>query len=407
MDERSELRRRLQRLQPRRPEAPARPPLPPGQGLPPGEVLDTGAGPAFRIERLYPSDTPHGSARLADVLGFAGDLAAEVAGRSELGAVSPQDLIFLDTETTGLAGGAGTLVFLVGVGRFEPEGFRLRQYFLRDPAEEPGMLSALLDDLAPAGGFVTFNGQAFDLPLLEMRVQIGLRRRWSAAGRLHLDLLHPARRLWRKALPDCTLGTLERRLLRVERAEADVPGALIPALYLDYLRTGETGGMARVLYHNAVDVLSLVSLATQVLGTYRAQTFEGLSGSEALAVARWHQTAGRAEPAEAAFRQALNEPEAALRAEALARYAAHLKRTDRPAQALEVWEAWHRLDPADPRPCLERAIYEEWRRGDPGAARLWAERALVCLSHWPPGWRRERAWSEVEHRLRRLARKGA
>ena len=407
MDERSELRRRLQRLQPRRPEAPTRPPLPAEDRLPPGEVLETRQGPAFRIERLYPSDTAHGPARLADVLGFGGDLAAQVAGRPDLGTVPPQGLIFLDTETTGLAGGAGTLVFLVGVGRFEPDGFRLRQYFLRDPAEEPGMLSALLDDLTPASGLVTFNGQAFDLPLLEMRVQIGLRRRWSAAGLLHLDLLHPARRLWRRALPDCTLGTLERRLLHVERSEADVPGALIPALYLDYLRTGETGGMARVMYHNAVDVLSLVSLATQVLQTYRAETFERLSGSEALAVARWNQSAGRAGPAEAAYRQALQEPEAQLRVEALARYAAHLKRQGRVEEAREVWEAWHQLDPADPRPCLERAIHEEWRRGDPPAARRWAERALVCLSHWEPGWRREQVWAQVEHRLRRLARKGA
>src|SRR4030067_991582 len=143
-------------------------------------------------------------------------------------------------EPTGLPGGAGPLFFLVGVGRFTASGFRLRQYFLRDPAEEPGMLHALQEDLEESSGFVTFNGRGFGLPLLAMRYGIGLRRRWHLSGLPHFDPLFPARRLWRRAPPDCSLGTLEAHLLGVERTEEDGPGARIPALYRDDLRSAAT-----------------------------------------------------------------------------------------------------------------------------------------------------------------------
>jgi uncharacterized protein YprB with RNaseH-like and TPR domain len=371
-----------------------------------GDEVAVASGSAYRFESRYPVDYAHGPVRLAEILGFDPELAAEVAGRPDLASVSPKGLTFLDTETTGLAGGAGTIVFLVGVGRFDETGFRLRQYFLRNPAEEPAMLEALEEDLGSAEGFVTFNGQAFDLPLLEMRYLLGLRQRWSLTGLPHLDLLHPARRLWRRLLPDCSLSTLEQHMLGVVRSEADVPGELIPGIYLDYLRTGETHGISRVIYHNAIDVLSMVGLATQVLRRHQQGDLDHLTGPEALAVARWHQTAGRLDPAEMAFQMALaSNEESALRAEALRRYTAQLRRQRRWAEAVSGWVGWHALEPANPEPCLELAKYFEWRAHDLGEARRWAEAALVALSHWEPGWRRDEVWAAVENRLRRLAGK--
>jgi uncharacterized protein YprB with RNaseH-like and TPR domain len=239
----------------------------PAQGLPPGEDLPTEFGQAFRLEQAYELDHQHGKTSLDELLNFSPQLAAEVARDPGLESVDLEGLLFLDTETTGLAGGAGTLVFLVGIGAFIQGQFRLRQYFLREPAEEQAMLHALSDDLEAAAGFVTFNGRAFDLPLVEMRYQMGLRRRWALTRSPHLDLLFPSRRLWRNHLPDCTLGTIERQVLGVERGEQDVPGALIPGLYLDYLRSGDASEMNRVLYHNAVDVLSLVGLTARLLRT--------------------------------------------------------------------------------------------------------------------------------------------
>jgi uncharacterized protein YprB with RNaseH-like and TPR domain len=373
-----------------------------------GEVLETSQGPTYYIESRYPIDHVHGSEPLAAMLEFQSELAAKVARDDQLAAVDLQGLAFVDTETTGLSGGAGTLVFLVGLGHFVADEFILRQYFLRDPAEEAGMLTALQDYLERAEGFVTFNGRAFDLPMLETRYMLGLKQALPLTRRPHLDLLHPSRRLWRRQLADCRLGTIENGVLGIARTDDDVPGWEIPGLYLDYLKTGETSQMRRVVYHNAIDILSLVGLTTEVLRRHETTPSSELSPSEALAVGRWHEREGRPKRAEAAYRTAAKSgAEDDLRREALRRWSGYLKRQARYAEAVVVWESWHALAPDDPVPCIELAKQAEWRDHDLATARQWAEAALVCLSHWPGGWRRDRVWGAVEHRLSRLARKQA
>jgi uncharacterized protein YprB with RNaseH-like and TPR domain len=176
-----ELRRRFQRVGRRRrpavhdPEA-YRLDVSVSPSAPVGDEISTPSGIAYRLEQSYSLLHEHGRWPLHAVLGYQPVLAADVAQQSGLSSIPLEHLAYLDTETTGLAGGAGTLVFLIGVGRFVDGVFRLRQYFLRDPADEPAMLTALQEDLEPARGFVTFNGQRFDMPLLEMRYVAGLRR---------------------------------------------------------------------------------------------------------------------------------------------------------------------------------------------------------------------------------------
>lgn len=372
----------------------------------PGEEIFTPAGAVFLLEQRYPLDHRHGPRPLADMLTFDARLLAEVAGQSALQRVRLERLAFLDTETTGLAGGAGTLVFLVGVGTFEDGAFRLRQYFLRRPEEEAGMLEALRQELRLIDGFVTFNGQVFDIPLLEMRYLLSLRQRCPLTQWPHLDLLPPARRLWRRLAPDCSLGTLERMMLGVVRAAADVPGALIPSLYLDYLRSGRIEGIARILYHNAVDVLSLVGLAAEVLERHGQAPDNGLSAAEALGVAGWHLRAGRLKLAESGYRTAVaTGPDLQTRLEALRRLTGQLRQQGRLAEAVEGWQAWHELDAADPEPCVALAKFYEWHAHDLHQARRWAEEALLCLTRWSPGWQRDEAWQSIQHRLSRLARK--
>ncbi len=370
-----------------------------------GEEIKTPVGTAYRMQRAFPLDHQHGPGRLSDLLVYDSALASEVARQPALAQASMEGLLFLDTETTGLAGGAGTLAFLVGVGMFTEAGFRLRQYFLRDPAEEASMLHALLEDLDLASGLVTFNGQAFDLPLLESRYIIGLRQRRGLLAAPHLDLLHPSRRLWSRALPDCTMGTIEQQVLHVRRSEEDIPGAMIPGLYLEYLRTGETGGMQRVIYHNTMDVLSLVGVATQVLGRHGQADPAQLTASEALAVGRWHQRAGRIDPAEHALRSAVASADGTLRLEALRRLAEYFKRGGRAAEALSAWAEWHDRASADPAPCIELAKYYEWESRDLPQALYWTNEALTSLTHWPPDWRRDEAWAGITHRLERLQSK--
>lgn len=403
-----DLRRRLERLERHKPNRKSRAAAARTQasGLPPGEEVETGLGVAYRIENRYKLDHVHGTGALNELLRHRSELAAEIAGDDSLHPSQPASWAFVDLETTGLVGGAGTLGFLVGVGTFTDDGFRLRQYFLRDPAEEPAMLEALRDDLGPAAGFVSFNGRAFDLPLLENRYTIALRDRWRLTRFPQLDLLYPSRRLWGATLADCRLATLERQVLGIQRSEEDVPGALIPGMYLEYLRTGDAVEMSRVIYHNAVDILSLVGLASQVLDRYAVQRPESLASSEALAVARWHQAAGRTQDADAAFQSALSGSDAPeLRREVLRWYTAHLKRGDRRTEAVSGWEQWHALDAADPLPCVELAMYYEWHAAELQPALDWSRQARAAVAGWPKGWRRERALAEIDHRIARLERK--
>lgn len=401
------LRRRLSRLGIAKSGLASRPiPMPPvARALPWGDEVETPLGRAFRIENRYSAQHQHGTVALSDLLALDTTLAAEVARHTARQDLPLDRLLFLDTETTGLVGGTGTLAFLVGIGTFVGGEFSLRQYFLRDPSEESAMLAALREDLKESVGFVTFNGQVFDLPLLEARYVVGLKERLSLGSCANLDLLPPARRLWRRSLPDCSLGTLERGLLGVVRTEEDVPSEQIPGIYLDYLRRGDVSQINRVLYHNTVDVLSLVALAVKVIGSHQQARLSELSAGEALAVARWHQEAGRLRLAEDAYKKALASATDPARQEALRYFTALLKAQGRRDEAVQGWDEWHALSPADPDPCIELAKYYEWWEGDLASAWKWAEEAMLSLSHWPAGWERDEARAAVEHRIARLTRK--
>jgi len=170
---------------------------------------------------------------------------------------SLDDVLFLDTETTGLAGGAGTFVFLVGLASFKNGGFEVRQWLLPDPAEEEGLLDALEQEARGARGIVSFHGRGFDVPRIE--------ERFLLAGRTspfcdlpHLDLLVGARRVFRMRAGRVNLQHLERLILGTARLD-DLPGAECPQAWYDYLK-GETAPMWRVLEHNLLDLLSLPTL---------------------------------------------------------------------------------------------------------------------------------------------------
>ncbi|MEE9216482.1 MAG: ribonuclease H-like domain-containing protein [Anaerolineales bacterium] len=401
----SDLRRRLERLEQGRSRARPRRRVKIRE-LRQGEEIKTESGLAYHIDTRYPSDYLHGSRPLKEVLTYASSLAAEVGNDTGLKASKIHRWGFVDIETTGLSGGAGTLGFLIGVGTFEKGEFLLRQYFLRDPEEEAATLRLLRADLKGVEGLVTFNGRSFDLPILESRYTIAVRDRWRLSSRPHLDLLYPSRRLWSKTLSNCRLGTLERHVLEVERSEEDVPGELIPGMYLNYLRTGDASDMIRVIYHNAIDILSLVGLSSAILERHLNQDPNGLAGGEALAVARWHERIGRTAEAELAYRAAARgAPNDTLRAEALKHLTAMLKRQNCREQAEPSWIEWHAVAPDDPSPCIELAMYYEWEARDLSQALEWAEVALGVVGEWPKGWERDQSSSEIEHRKSRLLRK--
>src|SRR3989442_3322179 len=246
-----ELRRVIRRMERGRPRRHAAPPADEVLG---GEVVETGAGPLLIVRREYPLTHIHGRQPLAPAFAAPLDLLSAVA-RAAAPARDPRGLLFLDTEATGLAGGTGTYAFLVGVGHLDGDRVVVAQYFMRDFDEEPALLAALVPLLEQAAGVVTFNGSGFDLPLLETRFVLA-RRRWPALLP-HLDLLRPARRVFTARCAACLLTTLEREVIGVVR-EDDVPTALIPALYFDFLRSRRAAPPARGFVLNPPTVLSLV-----------------------------------------------------------------------------------------------------------------------------------------------------
>jgi uncharacterized protein YprB with RNaseH-like and TPR domain len=167
----------------------------------------------------------------------------------------PSGALFIDTETTGLA---GNMVFLLGVMRVSREDVTVTQVLARDYTEEPALLSTWTEMLSNAGMLVSFNGKSFDLPIL--RERLGFHRIASPSEPPHVDLLHHARRRWRDVLPDCRLQTLEWRVCGRRRA-GDIPGEEIPEAYHRFVRTGDPADILSIIHHNALDLLTLADIA--------------------------------------------------------------------------------------------------------------------------------------------------
>jgi uncharacterized protein len=394
------------------------PPLLEGDRAIPGYELHTGAGTCLVHEERYSLDHQHGGVRLTDCLALPPLALGLLVKQPTLGAIDLREAVFLDTETTGLAGGTGTTAFLVGIGYFAPQEleapsselgahFVIRQFFMRDFVEERALLLALAEALAPFRHVVTFNGKSFDLPLLGTRFVLArLGQRWRPE--LHFDLLHPARRLWRDRLESCSLGSLEASILDHDRGP-DVPSWLIPGIYAEYLRQGETGPLRRVFSHNRQDLLSLVALVTQVGRRLAEPLTSDLGPVELLAVARLYDELGLRERS-CSLLEAAGQMELAdspLRQQVEVALALAYRRFGRRDEAQAIWR---RLASGSTTllALIEQAKYEEHQRRQPAAALELVEQALTVLdlreAHDGPGrWQAER--TALERRQGRLLRK--
>jgi len=277
--------------------------LPPPDELPFTEI-QTAHGRHFETEKLYERHRRHGGVGIADLEHLPHDLLHPISN-GQIRAVPPAKWCFLDTETTGLAGGSGTYAFLIGVGRITAQGFLIRQFFLQDLGEEASLLSALSEHLREFEVMITYNGITYDQPLLETRFRMA-RQRPPFSSLEHLDLLFGARRLWNLRFDSCRLMDLENRILGVER-EGDLPGELIPYVYFEYLRKREMLRLIPVFHHNAVDILTLACLTAIVPRAFHPPEQAQLShGAEMVGLARWWRQAGQHENALGLFRQAVD-----------------------------------------------------------------------------------------------------
>ncbi len=396
----------------------------------PGEPVETPFGPAWvRTARFPLAERPD----LAEWLAVEPAALAALDRNDALRALDPAAVAFIDTETTGLSLGAGTYTFLIAVGTYEgvpaagrltaPEtagslreeaagaAFVVRQFFMRNPGEERGQLHLVEEALGGCTGIVSFNGRGFDMPLIHNRFVLAAMPLPLVAAP-HLDLLPPARRLYRAHWGSCSLGSLERNVLGVYRTAEDVPGYLIPDIYRQYYLTGAaTDMLGRVFYHNLEDVISMPLLAAAMARLFRpdglAERLAGLHPLEALSLGRCYDALNWAEAGVVAYRTALDRTAAGPELAQILRDLGFLyKRMARRDEAAEVWESWISTAPGDDlTPYVELAKYHEWHAVDLAAARGWAAWALRIAEGWPPGPAREEAADELRRRLARLERK--
>ena len=233
------------------------------------------------IEHVLPVSHRHGRVPFSQIHESALDFLA--------GGIEPdrERLVFIDTETTGLAGGTGTVAFVLGLARIQGDSVEVRQYFLTCFGGEAAMLEHALGWITGASHLVSFNGKAFDIPLLATRYRLA-RIPNPLSALPHLDLLHRTRAAFKRNWPDCRLQTAEQYLLKLFRDD-DVPGHLIPQIWTDLLQHGETRNLRGVVDHNRIDILSLIALAG-VLGKTYAEP--GQPYADPLGIARAHRRAG-------------------------------------------------------------------------------------------------------------------
>ncbi len=377
-----------------------------------GVLLTTRFGGCLAIDRRYESDRWHGDVQVGD---------CEIEDVSTLSLLEPSfqsagrangsapRAVFLDLETTGLSGGAGTVAFLVGCGYFDGGAFQVRQFLLTSYSAERALLCAAAELLADADLIVTYNGKTFDLPVMETR--------W-AFHRMpapfddvpHFDMLHPARRLWKERVDDggCRLTTLERILLNMRRV-GDVDGFEIPGRFFQFLRTSDARPLEPVLEHNRLDLVSLAAVTSRALRLASGGEEACRDAREALPVGRVLERAGELARAEACYRRAAGSPCVSTRAEAFYRLGIRARRDRRFVEAAGWWREL--LGVTDPPARTEGttelrqfalealAIHHEHRDGDLHAAR---ELALFAIGS---AQQTSRVADGMRHRLARLDRK--
>jgi len=328
----------------------------------PFEREERPSGPLFRRHQLLPPSHHVGRMPVDAAASSRAELLGLLALDPRISGVDPKRALYFDTETTGLGGGAGVLAFLVGIAWFDDQlQLHAEQFLLRSPAEEAPLLEAFAERLEACELLVSYNGKAFDLPLLNGRMVMN--RRAKLPDRAHLDLLHIARRLHKSRLGPCRLIGLEADVLGFERGP-DIAGIDIAPRYAHFLRSGDESALEQVVEHNAWDVVSMAAL----VGLY-GEPFDLLHEQDLVGLARTLKRARAFDEAERAASVALERgagPEARRAHGEIAK-----ARGDR-ARALAHFEAFA-AEVHDPQIRLELAKLYEHHVKEPISALSWAE----------------------------------
>lgn len=314
--------------------------------------------------------------------------------------IDPEQFLFLDTETTGLSRGAGTVAFLVGVGYIRGHELIVRQYLMRDYDEESFVLRRVLSHFEHAQALVTFNGRAFDIPLLQSRY-IMQRMRADLSDFPHVDLLHTARRVWKLRLNSCRLSALEEHIYNEPRVD-DLPGAEVPQRYFDYLKSHDFALLEDILKHNAQDIVTLARLL-YTLSDLHENPMSAEHIQDIFSLGRVYEKRGRHQTARACYRASDAGSMSALSRERLA-YC--LNRDHEPQEAARIYEKMISSRQGGARPYIALCkILEHKLKDIKGAADI-ARRGLLYLSDRSlADPKEEAAFNDLTHRYARLMNK--
>ena len=289
--------------------------------------------------------------------------------------LKPEDLLFLDTETTGLSGGAGTLAFEVGVGYVSGGQFVVEQFLMRDYPEEPSLLDSVAQLLRTFPVLVTFNGKTFDAPILENRLILNRSEVRPTRGP-HADVLHAARRVWKLRLGRCTLQRLEQAVLGVGR-EDDLPGDQVPQTFFRYLQNRDFGPMERILMHNRQDVVSLAQLFFFLCKLHDKPEETDAHPADLLSLAKSASRRGENDKARKCYRLAAHGEQ---RAQAFAALAAQEKREGRVGRSAKLYAAMLTRGDDPVFACEALAKLYEHQLGNAEQALVYARQGLLLLS---------------------------
>ena len=369
-----------------------------------GEFWHTSSGEIFVVETKYKSDFMRGSIKLKPSSSL--EMIAAYAQSPHIANFDIEQFAFMDTETTGLGLGTGVYTFMVGIGRFEGEHFRLAQFFLREPSEETAQLSAIEEFLAPCKAWVTFNGKSFDVPLLNNRFTLN---GWPVPLKSapHIDLLHLARRLWKERLPSRSLGDLEASILGATRSQADVPGWMIPDLYFNYLHTRDARPLMGIFYHNEMDVISLAALLANMADMLANPLDDNIQHElDRIAIGKLYADLGYLDIAVEIYQLSLQSDDLQSKTYwyALKDLSFLHKKQSNLESACHLWEQAARNKQIYAH--VELAKVFEHQQKDFSTAIHWTQSAIEIVSEPDyPFFEREVFLPELEHRLERLIRK--
>ncbi len=313
--------------------------------------------------------------------------------------------LFLDTETSGLAGGTGTFAFMIGLGWFEQSSFVVRQLFMRDPSEEQALLAVLARITKNYSCVVTYNGKSFDIPLLRSR-HIQNHFPFEMGEWKHIDLLHLVRQVWKYSQESRTLKDMEVNILGYQRSQEEVPGWLVPQLYFEYLQSRDPQPLVGVFYHNAIDIVSLAALfctTSQMLESPFQPFRISSSGADYIGLARVFEKISMSEIAARLYAKGIeNGLPDELEMPALLRYAELCKRNGYYADAIHLWAKAASLGNIDA--CVELAKYYEHQASDLQMAYTYTVKAI---SYLPKNkiYSTRKQESNLNNRLNRLLKK--